>query len=207
MSILLFSSQSSIPEQKEAEMEIGVPKLFRAGIVSTSMGFIAAFLPGFGSAQAAILGQSFAGKLGDEGFLALVGGINTANMLISIATAYALSKARNGAIVGVMEILGQVTREQMMLFISVALIAGGSAGALAVYLSKATLGILKKMDYKAVVFCVILFILVLALWFDGFLGMAVLGCATALGVFAAQTGTAKNHLMGCLILPVIVYLI
>ncbi|MBT6774490.1 hypothetical protein HOA91_03905, partial [Candidatus Woesearchaeota archaeon] len=42
------------------------------------VGFIAAFLPGFGSSQAAIVATNIVGDIGDEGFLALVGGINTA---------------------------------------------------------------------------------------------------------------------------------
>ncbi len=207
ISLLLFAADSGLPEQdNSAQSTLPLRTLGKAGIVSTSMGFIAAFLPGFGSSQAAILAQQISGKMGDEGFLALVGGINTSNMLISIVTAYALSKARNGAIVSVLELIGEVGFNQMLIFLGVCLTAGGIAAMLAIVLSRSVLRLVSYFDYKKTVFSIIVFITLLVIGFDGFRGLIVLVTATALGAFAGLSGIGKNHLMGCLIVPVIVYL-
>src|SRR3989338_10334719 len=83
-SILLISlaQKSVIPEQKlDQPLNLSTKNLVKSVSGATGMGFIAAFLPGFGSSQAAIIATNVVGDIGDEGFLTLVGGINTANML------------------------------------------------------------------------------------------------------------------------------
>ena len=139
VSIILDSlaQNSSIPNQQPSSLlTLTKTNLQKALGAATGVGFIAAFLPGFGSSQAAIVATNIVGDIGDEGFLTLVGGINTANFLLSIATVHILEKARNGAIVVVRTLIGEVTLEHVFLFLSVALIVGGVATLLAIFLSK-----------------------------------------------------------------------
>ncbi|MBT6774036.1 hypothetical protein HOA91_01570 [Candidatus Woesearchaeota archaeon] len=80
-SILLMSllQNSKIPEQDLSKpLIISKKNTVKAVTAASGVGFIAAFLPGFGSSQAAIVATNIVGDIGDEGFLALVGGINTA---------------------------------------------------------------------------------------------------------------------------------
>ena len=210
ISLLLTSlaQKSTIPKQK-TEVPVHISPAIAAKSVSaaTGMGFIAAFLPGFGSSQAAIIATNIVGDIKEEGFLSLVGGINTANVAISIAAAYALDKARNGAIVAVKELLGQVTLEQMMTFVAVALIAGGMATILTLLLSRVFAKMIVKVDYPKLIIGIIIFVTVLTIYFDGWLGLTILATATAIGLLTSSWGVGKNHLMGCLLLPVILYFI
>ncbi len=209
-SILLLSllQVSKIPQQDFSKP----PAISRKNIVksvgaASGMGFIAAFLPGFGSAQAAIIATAAVGDIGDEGFLSLVGGINTANMLISIAAAYALDKARNGAILAVKDLMGSIGFEEMMLFLGVSLIAGAIAALLTIKVSKIFSRLIVKVNYNKLVWGIIIFITVLTFCFDGLLGWAILFTSTAIGIITSHWGVGKNHLMGCLILPVIFYFV
>ena len=169
------------------------------------MGFLAAFLPGFGSSQAATIATTMVRDIGEEGFLSLVGGINTANMLISIATIYALDKARNGAIVAVDDLLQIVTFEHMILFLGVALAAAGIGTILTLLLSRVFARLVVRVNYRALVLSIIVFITLLALVFDGVIGLLILVTATAIGLMAASWGIAKSHLLGCLLVPVILF--
>ena len=54
---------------------------------------------------------------------------------------------------------------------------------------------------------IIIFITLLAGYFDGVIGLAILLTATAIGLVTTAFGVGKNHLMGCLIIPVILYFI
>jgi putative membrane protein len=173
----------------------------------TGMGFIAAFLPGFGSSQAAIMATQVVGDIGDEGFLSLVSGLNTANMLISIAAVYAIEKARNGAIVAINQLIGGVGFEEMMLFLGVALVAGGAGAIVTIYGSKIFSKLIVKVNYRYLVYVILAFIVVLTIYFDGWLGLLILVTATAIGLITSVWGIAKNHLMGCLLLPVILYFV
>ncbi|MDP3733769.1 MAG: tripartite tricarboxylate transporter permease [Nanoarchaeota archaeon] len=209
-SILLMSmlQKSKIPIQSlKKPLRISRINMAKSISAASGVGFIAAFLPGFGSSQAAIIATNIVGDIGDEGFLTLVGGINTANMLISIATAYTLDKARNGAIVTVNELLGTVTFTDMMIFIGVAFIAGGIATMLTLYLSRIFAKLIVKVNYYYLVWSIIGFITMLTFYFDGFIGLLILLTATAIGITVSFLGVGKNHLMGCLVLPVILYFV
>ena len=209
-SILIVSllQNSSIPKQDLSKpLTITKRNFTKAVSTASGVGFIAAFLPGFGSSQAAIVATNIVGDIGDEGFLTLVGGINTANMLISIATAYVLSKARNGAIVVVRELLTQVTFSSMILFLFVALIVGGIATILALKLSKIFAKLIVKVNYQKVIISILCFITLLTFYFDGFLGVLILTISTAVGLVTSYWDIGKNHLMGCLILPVILFFV
>lgn len=207
-SILLLSlhQSSSIPVQAfDAPLTVSSKKALIATTAASWMGFLAAFLPGFGSSQAAIVAMQVVGDLGDEGFLVLVGGINTANMLISIGTVYILDKARNGAIVAILQLFGEVSFVTMLVFLACALVAGGMAALLTISVSRGFALLVPKLKYKAIVLSILGFITALTFYFDGFVGLLVLATSTALGLFAGLKGVGKNHLMGCLILPVILY--
>src|SRR3989338_8974448 len=208
-SILIESlrQKSVIPKQKYQPLKISNKNMVKSVSAATGMGFIAAFLPGFGSSQAAIMATNIVGDIGDEGFLTLVGGINTANMLISIATAYALNKSRNGAIVTVNQLLGSIGFKEMMLFMGVSLIAGGVATILTLSLSKVFSKYIVKVNYAAIIISILVFITLLAFFFDRFIGLLILLTATALGLYTSYLNVGKNHLMGCLILPVILYFV
>mgnify|MGYP006293154587 CR=1 FL=1 len=202
LSILLLSTESTIPEQEhDTEMRFDPAPTAAA----TGVGFFAAFLPGFGSSQAAIIASSFV-DVGDEGFLTLTGGINTANMLISILSVYALDKARNGAIVAV-RTFGEVDLDMMLIFLAAAMITAGIATILGIKLSKVFCRFITKVNYKYLIYSIISSIALLSFIFDGFLGLAVLTHSAAVGILSAKKGVAKNNLMGCLIIPVIIFFI
>ncbi len=206
--LVSLSQKSIIPKQETNKpLTISSKNVVKSVSAATGMGFIAAFLPGFGASQAAILATNVVGDIGDEGFLSLVGGINVANMLISISAAYILDKARNGAILAVNQLLGGIDFSQMVLFLAVSLIAGGISVILTIKSSKLFAHYITKLNYQKTVWTIIIFITVLAFYFDGFIGLLILITSTALGLVASYWNVGKNHLMGCLILPVILYFV
>ncbi len=209
LSILIESlrQKSVIPKQISQPLTLSTKNLVKSVSAASGMGFIAAFLPGFGSGQAAIIATNAVGDIGDEGFLTLVGGLNTASMAISIAAAYVLQKARNGAIVAVNELIGGVGFKEMILFMGVALVAGGIASLLAIYFSKIFAKYIVRINYTKLLSGIIIFITLLTLYFDRFIGLTILLTATAIGLVTSAFGVGKNHLMGCLILPVIFYFV
>ncbi len=209
-SVLLVSllQKSVIPKQDLSKpLTISKKNIAKSVSAASGVGFIAAFLPGFGSSQAAIVATNVVGDIGDEGFLSLVGGINTANMLISIATAYVLNKARNGAILTVNKLLGGIGLKEMLLFLGVALVVGGIAAMLALSISKVFSRFIVKVKYSYIVWSIIGFIALLTCYFDSVIGLGILITSTAIGLTASFLGVGKNHLMGCLILPVILYFV
>ncbi len=207
-SILLVSllENAKIPEQKTCE-ELNIPKknIAKATFAATGFGFLAAFLPGIGSSESAIVASTTTGDIGDEGFLVLVGGLNTANMLISVCSIYAIDKARNGAIIAINKVIGVIDLKTVLVFCASALIAAGLAVVICLYVSKLFCKLVAKVDYRILVITILVFITALGFYFDSVLGLFVLAVSTAIGIAASQLGIGKNHLMGCLIIPVLFY--
>ncbi len=204
--ILSWFKDNTIPKQHFSPA-FNLPRkdLFKTLPTATGMGFVAAFLPGLGSSQSAVIATTFFKKITNEAFLMLVAGINTVNLLVSLGTLYALQKARNGAIAVLQEMLGSITFQQMLFFLGVAMIAGGTAAICTLRLSKLFAKIIPKVNYQKLVLGVLVFVFLLTLLIDGFLGITILVIATALGIVASSWKVPKHYLMGCLLLPVMLW--
>ncbi len=209
-SILLVSlmTKSTVPKQRpgkhiDAPLAVGS----RAALGATITGFAASFLPGFSSSQAAIVATQFLRNIGDKGFLILVGGINTVNFTLSLVTFYVIEKARNGAVVAMRTILGSIDIATMFTFLLCALVAGSGAVFLAARISRLFERLVQKVNYRTLVLSILGFVTLLVMVFSGWVGMIILVAATALGLYAHTAGVGKNHCMGCLIVPVILYFV
>ena len=208
ISTLLLSLQGKnhIPQQTFEET-VHVPLKTQSIAVGAALfsGSLTGMFPGLGSAQAAIIAMQVVGKIGQYGFLILVGGINTVNFLFSLATLYALEKARNGAIVAVLEIINSINLAELFIFLAASLIAGGIAAILALKISKIFAVLITKVSYKKIVFGITAFIIALTLYFNGILGIIILATATFIGMLPAFYRVKRSLAMGCILLPVILY--
>ena len=206
--LMSLSTNPKIPEQSITEtIQVEKGKTARALVGGTFSGIITGFFPGLGAAQAAVIAMQIVGNIGEHAFMIMIGGISTVNFLFSIATLYTLQKARNGAIVAVLELVKQINYQEMMIFLAVALIVGGVATFLALKITKIFARMVSKMNYKIVCCSIIVFILILTVFFDGFLGLIILSISTALGMIAPLKNVKRSNAMGCLLLPVILFFI
>jgi len=208
-SMLLLSVKDNvrIPKQKFSGIEFDKKIGVKALASSVFAGGICSFMPGLGPAQAAILGSQFTKNLGDKGFLVLVGGLSTINMVLSFVALYVLGKPRNGAIVAVSKIIESLGYNQLIIFLGCALVVGGIATFLAVFFSKIFSKVIVKVNYKALCLIIVLLIVVLAFFLCGILGLFILVVSTFVGMIPALKGIGRNHMMGVLILPVILYFV
>ncbi len=203
--IISLSNKVKIPKQEISDVKVSKKTIGKAVSSSFIAGGLCSFLPGLGPAQAAILGSQFTKKLGSEGFLILVGGLNTINMVLSFIALYILEKARNGAIVTVSKIIGDFTLQNLVLFFGVTLIVAGIATFLTINISKIFSKLMSKVNYPSICIGIIALIFILTIFLSGWLGILVLFVSTALGIMPPLLGVGRNHLMGCLLLPVILY--
>ncbi|MBI4448185.1 tripartite tricarboxylate transporter permease, partial [Candidatus Woesearchaeota archaeon] len=203
--IISLNGDSYLPKQKITPLNMKKWTACKAFLGSLSSGSICSFLPGIGPSQAAIIASQFFRKLGDGGFLILVGGLSMVNTIMGFVTFFSLGKARNGAVVAVSRILNNFRKEEFLIIICVSLVVGGIAVFLASIFAKKAASLINKVDYKKMSLVVILFIFVLVLLISNFLGAFILIIATFIGILPARKGIGKNHLMGSLILPVIAY--
>ncbi len=208
MLVLSLLKKAVIPEQKITEdIQIGPKSLARIVGAGTFSGSLTGMFPGLGAAQAAIIGSQIVGRIGNYGFIVLVGGINTVNFVFSLVTLLTLEKARNGAVVAVLEILKSIDRYTFVVFLCSALIAGGIATFLAMGLTRLFSRFITKVDYSKLALGVIGLVTLLVFYFSSFTGLLVLIVSSFIGMLPSLFNVKKSLSMGCLLLPVILYFI
>ncbi|MBW2965684.1 tripartite tricarboxylate transporter permease [Candidatus Woesearchaeota archaeon] len=210
ISILIVSlfQKVKIPKQRITEMiKMNKKDVLKVISVGTFSGSLTALFPGLGAAQAAIIGSQLIRKIEEYSFIVLVGGINKVNFVFSLVTLFALGKARNGAVLAVLEILKEIDLNGIIVFLCAALITGGIATFLALGITRIFARFITKINYQLLCICVIVLIACLVFYFSSWLGLFVLFVSTAVGMIPSFTGVKKSSAMGCLLLPVILYFV
>ncbi|MBW3013871.1 tripartite tricarboxylate transporter permease [Candidatus Woesearchaeota archaeon] len=208
MSMLINSlfENSVIPKQRVTEdLDVSKKVTVKSLAAGTIAGSATGLLPGLGAAQASIIASTIVGDIGVLGYLMLQGAINTVNFLLSLVTLYTIEKARNGAIVAVLEIIGRIELSQLCAIVAATLIVAGIATYLALNCARVFSNLISTVNYKLLCITIILCTFVLVFIFSGFLGLFVLLISTSVGLIPIHLGIGKNHGMGCLMLPVIIY--
>ena len=210
LSTLIFSLFQDVvlPKQRITEMvNVDKKEMAKAVFGGVFSGGLTSLFPGLGAAHAAIIAGTFIKEISVFSYLILVGGINTVNFFLSLVTLYALGKARNGAVIAVLEIVQSINFQQLVIFIAASLIVAGIATFLALKISRIFCFFIGKLNYKALCLGVVAVVTVLVFVFSGFLGLFVLIISTSIGLIPNLAGVGKNNAMGCLLLPVILYFI
>lgn len=203
--ILGIKADSKIPEQKITDIELGTLTKVKSVASAVAAGAVGSFLPGMGPSQIAILGSRLFRGLGDKGYIILVGGLSTVNMTLSVAMLYAVSKARNGAIAAVSQLIPEIKLGLLMIVCVACLTAAGIATILTITLSRKISKAICKVNYKAISISIISFIAILITIMCGWIGLVIVITTTAIGISCNYMEVGKNHLMGCLLVPVILY--
>ncbi len=204
--LISLREASSLPIQENLDYtDIHLGKTFQALLSGSFSGFITAILPGVGAATAAMISMQITRRIGDHGFMVLMGGISTANFVFSLVTLLSLGKARNGALVAIQSLISETNYHLILLFLAVALIVGGIASVLALFIGRIFLRLISRISYKKLLIGVISLLIILTPVISGWMGFLVLVVSTAVGLLPALKKTSRTVAMGCLLVPVIFY--
>jgi putative membrane protein len=207
VSMLLFSigENSKIPQQTNESAKIEkkeTAKALGAGVIS---GSIVSIFPGLGPAQAGVIASQLTGKMKENHYLILVGGIGTVSMILSFITLLTIGKARNGSIAVVHEMIGQVNLTVILLFFAASLAAAGIAAFLSLKISRTFSKFMNRVNYRMTSIAIIALILSLVIFFSGWIGLIILLTATAMGIIPNIVDIGKSTSMACLLVPIILY--
>jgi len=212
--IISMKQKTIIPEQKISSLKnIKLPnkmlaKGFFASIIASPF---TAFLPGLGASQAAILGKLSLKINEQEEFLFLLGSINTIVMGLSFITFYVINKTRTGAAVYVSRLIPNITFNQLTIIILVIIISGLLSFIIAIKISKISALYIGKINYQKLSFLILTFLIIIVFTFSDFtiegkiLSLIIFITSTFLGIFTILKETKRIHLMGCLLIPTILF--
>ena len=188
----------------EDEDKIENKRLFSSVSTGSLAGIITGMLPGVGSAQATILAQKLSGKGDGRDFLMSIGAVTTSNVIYSLLALWLIGKARSGIAIAVGEMI-TLDFEYVLIFLATIVIASAFASVATLKLTRPTLFLLKRLDYKTINILMILLMLILIFLFSGFMGLFVAAIGISIGLIPNYVEIKRTHCMGCLVIPIIIY--
>ncbi|OGJ21235.1 hypothetical protein A3K73_02345 [Candidatus Pacearchaeota archaeon RBG_13_36_9] len=206
--ITSIMKKQKIPKQKITKLKN--IKIKRKSIVQVLVAsFIASplcsFLPGMGSGQAAVIGSEVTGDLDRKEFLILLGAVNTLVMGLSFVALYSIKKARTGTAVFAGKIIPDLAAGDLYFILGTIFLSGITAFFLTIFLARISVKMLFKVNYSKLSLVILLFISAIVIYFSNFLGFLIFFVSTFLGLACIFLNIRRTHLMGCLLLPTILY--
>ncbi|MDP2749846.1 MAG: tripartite tricarboxylate transporter permease [Nanoarchaeota archaeon] len=204
--IVSYFGENNLPVQKDdKEIKLNKKKCAQAVCGGSIGGFFTAIMPGLGGSSAAVISLQLFRKLGDDGFMILMGAIGTVNFVLSLVALSALDKARNGGIIAIQQLMENITMNHIIVFLIASLIACCIAVFLTLNIAKVFSKLISVVNYKKLIISVIIFVCLLVIILTGPIGFLILIISTAIGLIPAIVKVTRTHSMGCLLLPVLIY--
>ncbi len=214
--IISIKQKTKIPEQ-----EILSIKKIKLSRKSLTKGFLAsiiaspftAFLPGMGASQAAIIGKQSLDIKDQRQFLFLLGAINTIVMGLSFITLYTINKTRTGAAVAVSRLINDMTFNDLIIILFTIIISGIFSFLIAIKISKLAAKKINKINYQKLSLVIIIILIFMVIIFSdlsikgGIIGLLIFITGTFLGIYTVLVRVKRIHLMGCLLIPTILFYI
>jgi len=206
MLVLSIKTNTQIPPQETTKPKIkNLKKDFLkplAGALIASP--LASLLPGLGSSQAAIIGNTVS-KAGRRGFLVLLGATNTLVMGFSFVSLYLISRTRTGAAVAINDLIGAFPLRILILILTIVLLAGLISFFITVSLAKFFSRKVMNVNYTKLSATTLGILASVVFIISGFPGLIVLVVSALTGIYCISLGVRRTYMMGCLLIPTIVF--
>jgi len=203
--IISYLSGVKIPGQRLGGIFLEKKSSLSGIIKGFSSGLVVGILPGIGPSQAGVLVHQLTRGKGLKEFLIALGGINTVAMLFSLMALYLINKPRSGSAIAVESVIGSLGFSELLLLVATALFATGIAAILTLKITKHFASFIEKVNYRALVIIIIIFLTAMTLLLTGPYGLLILITATGIGLLPPLLGVKRTHCMGCLMLFIILF--
>src|SRR3989344_1675485 len=204
--ILSIKNKPVIPQQiiefPKIEKKEFIKAIFLGFLSSITLGF----LPSVSSSQSSAISSSFQ-RLKRNTFLILTGFTSASFAMLSLIALFSIEKTRSGFLVVISRLLPEIKIKEITIFILTALIAASTASIITIKLARYFSRIITKINYQLICILALLVIIILVTIISEPLGLLVLITSTALGTIPQLKRISKVTLIGCLILPTILFLL
>jgi len=193
-----------IPEQTDDDH---YPISASAGLKGVMTGSLVGWFPGITATAGAAFTRMFIDERTPERFIGLVSSISTASAVFAIITLSVNGKGRTGTMNVVREILGGAMSGAgngifvlMLLSVAVASVIGYAA---TIRSGKIMAGPISRLNIRKLNLGILIVIVILTVLMTGTWGLMILIISAIIGLIPIGAGTARVHLSGCLLIPVL----
>ena len=189
---------------KQIEEKICIKKsnAIKGTLLALAGGGLVSMLPGIGASQAAFITRKAVGKMKQEEYLILLGGVNTATMIFSFFVLFAVGKARTGSAVAISTV-SEFGSMELLLVAGASLLALGFGAMVTGFVASKALKLIQKINYRKANFAILCLVTGLVFFFSGIIGIAFYSVAAVTGLAAANLGIKRSNSMAFLMVPTI----
>lgn len=164
-----------------------------------------AIMPSIGPGQAAFILSKFFGKMDEKTYLAMLGGINTANLIFSLFVLYALGKVRSGIALAISNI--DLQAHHLLLLSGCSLLAIAFSVVALKLLGKYAMHNIHRIPYRRMNLAILACVLVFVYAISGFIGLLASLTACFLAIYASLNNVRRSNCMAFLMVPTILFYI
>jgi putative membrane protein len=205
--IIYSIGENAIVPEQEAKIDKPKNKEYIKPIISGLLiSPVCSFLPGLGSSQATIISSKVFKETSRKQFLILNGIINAIIMGLSFVGLFTIQKARTGSASAISNIM-TLTQSDVIMIISLIIAISIFDFFLAIFISRKIAKIINKINYRKLSYTILIFLIIIVTVISGWKGILVTIVGTCLGLSCQYYGIRKGILMGCLLIPTIIFYI
>lgn len=174
-------------------------ELMRGSLAGTVAGIISGVIPGVSPSIAAGLIRK---SRNEREYLVTIGGINTAEAMYAMVMLYLLGATRSGPAAALKSIFRDFSGDLFVVLIGTALVSGGLATILAMFLSRKFSSFVEKINYRLVAISVLFGLSSAIFLISGVKGILVEITALGIGILPIYFGCRRGSCMGFLLVPI-----
>ncbi len=205
LSTIFMSLKSRIVKLPRQKFELRKDEHYKESFLSAISSIFLSLIPSMSPSQIITIAQSLFRIRSEKSYMVMIGGITTADAIMSILALFLIGNPRSGISVFVEKFLGEISLEYFLLILSSILISVGISSALTIEISKYFLKIIQKLNYFYLNIFIFIFLIIIIYLFSGFYGLIIGITSMQLGILCYQLNVQKSLTISCLMIPTILY--
>jgi len=134
----------------------------------------------------------------------LLGSVNTLVLSLSFITLYSINKFRTGVAAAISKII-TISFNDLLILFGVIIVSGLISFFISIYLARFFSRIISRINYQILSIVIMIILIIFVCIFSGWLGLLVAFVSSMLGLTSILLGIRRTHLMGCLLIPTLLF--
>jgi putative membrane protein len=200
------NKKERVPAQmKRVVIRSSFSEIIKASLIGLIGSIIMAIVPSMSPSQVGLLTEEFKKtKTSDELKVAGMTSINISDNILSLIALVSINKSRSGVIEKISSLIS-LNLDNYYLLLFTGFIACVISSWLLIEAARIASNKADWFNNKKLKVSIIIFVSLMTLLIDGFIGLIILALATTLGYYCIKKDVRRSQLLGCLVIPTIIF--
>ncbi len=205
LSTIIMSLKSKINKIPKQDYKFKREEYYKESFLSSISSLFLSLIPAISPSQIITIVQSLFKIRSEKSYMVMIGGITTADAMISILALFLIGNPRSGISIFIERFLGEISFNDLLLILGSMLISIAISSIITIEISRIFLKIIEKLNYFYLNISIFIFLILIIFIFTGYYGMLIAITSSSLGILCYLLNVQKSLMISCLIIPTIIY--